>query len=116
MRAIEDATVLALFQAQRAPTAWAVYRVFLYGAHLFQRQEGSTRCEECGIPEDPHLQNRQMRIVILMKNGPLRHVSLYAEDARELSPDARQWLSTLYNLAEAAGVGLDGWLAYDARG
>lgn len=105
-----------LLQAQRAPPTWAVYRVFVYPPHRFAVQAWSSRCEHCGLPEEPHHVNRQMRLVILMKNGPLRHVSLLTEEEGGLPVDARKWLNTLYNLAEASGSRLDGWLAYDAQG
>lgn len=116
MRSIEDPMILTLLQAQRAPPSWAVYRVFVHPAHLFKPQAGSARCEDCGLPKEPHIMNQPMRAVILMKNGPLRHVSLLTEEEAELPTDARKWLNTLYNLSEASGVRLDGWLAYDARG
>lgn len=116
MRAVEDPLVLELLRAQRPPPTWAVYRVFLHTPHLFKGQPGSSRCEVCGATKTPHLNNEQLRTVILMKNGPLRHVSLLADDEEELPTDARKWLNTLYNLCEASGVRLDGWLAYDARG
>ena len=116
MRTCEDTLLLGLLQAQRTPPTWAVYRVFIHAAHLFEGQAGSTRCANCGLTKDPHLLNQPMRAVILMKNGPLRHVSLLAEEEFELPVEARKWLNTLYNLADASGVRLDGWLAYDARG
>lgn len=116
MRAVEDHLLLELLQAQRPPPTWAVYRVFIDAPHLFVPQTGSSRCKRCGARQEPHLLNQQLRVVILMKNGPLRHISLLTEEEDELPLDARKWLNTLYNLAEASGVRLDGWLAYDAQG
>lgn len=116
MRSIEDTQVLALLQAQRPPRSWAVYRVFLHSAHRFESAPCALRCEHCGQIEEPHVQNRPLRVVVLMKNGPLRRVSFLTDDTRDLDANARGWLNTLYNIAAAAGVPLDGWLAYDARG
>lgn len=113
-----DETVTELLRAQRPPPQWVVFMVQRYRAHPFNGFDHNVmwdHCRECGLRVDAH-KNQDMRIVVILNNGPVRHLTLLTRDLDELPKNARSWLNTLYNLAEAAGTRLDGWIAYDGRG
>lgn len=46
----------------------------------------------------------------------MRRLTVFTDREDELPRAARNWLHTLYNLAEAANVRIDSWVAYDGRG
>mgnify|MGYP001581601388 CR=1 FL=1 len=115
----EDLLALELLRAQNAPPKWIVYRVLHYPAHAYTAI-GTTniqmaRCAHCPLPRDTHSDRRDRRVVLLLVNGPLRNLAYLTDKDSELPKAVRNWLHTLFNIAEAANVRIDGWAAYDGR-
>lgn len=113
----DDLLVEELLRAQRPPPRWTVYRVQLYRQHGFTPKlaPDQERCKHCGMRIRAHY-GHELRLVILLFNGPLRRLAILTDEEAELPKPARHWLNTLYNLAEAANTRIDGWIAYDGRG
>ena len=115
----DDLLVLELLRAQRAPAKWLVYRVLHYTPHTFNAifEIGNTEsvCAHCPLPLAKHAERRDLRIILLLVNGPIRHLAWKTDQEADLPKAARNWLSTLFNVAGAANVRLDGWAAYDGR-
>lgn len=118
----DDVDLCALLRAQRPPPRWVVFSVLLYPRHSYQLVraigEESHRCAVCPLPQAVHTNTnlRQLRLLVLLVNGPLRHLAWLTDNDDELPAAARNWRHTLFNIADAAGARIDGWVAFDGRG
>ncbi len=112
----DDAPATDLFRAQTPPNNWVVYRVLRFAGHIPEpdRDGVCTRCPVAFIKHQPT--GGPLRVLILLRGGPLRKLTMLTRDADELPSVVRGWVHTLHNIAEAAGVRIDGWIAYDGRG
>lgn len=120
---LDDADVCALLRAQTPPARWVVYRVQFFPAHTYHPpyepgpHTPEILCAACPFPQKTHEDSRRdRRFLLLLRNGPLRHLTMLADRDDELPQVVRNWLHTLLNIAVAAGVPIDGWAAYDGKG
>lgn len=115
----DDTLVCDLLRAQRAPPKWFVYRVLHYTPHAFNAVAliGKTEpvCSHCPLPRHMHEKKRDLRILLLLTNGPLRRLTWKTDQDDELPAAVRNWLHTLFNLAGAVNMCIDDWAAYDGR-
>lgn len=113
----DDDEVLALLRAQRSPENWVVYRVMLYRSHNPEPTHGGCdNCRFCVLQPTVHFTGRDLRALIILTNGPIARLTVLTTDGLDLPRPAKQWLATLFNLAEATNARIDGWIAYDGRG
>jgi hypothetical protein len=114
-----DTEVCDLLRAQTPPAKWIVYRVLHYPAHKYEPigvlGRNKPDCAHCPLTHDMHSERRDRRLVLLLVNGPLRNLAYLTDKDSELPKAVRNWLHTLFNIAEAANVRLDAWAAYDGR-
>jgi hypothetical protein len=116
----DDTLVCDLLRAQTPPPKWIVYRVLHYTPHTYNAigtiGHTATTCAHCPLPRSKHIGGpHDLRVLLLLVNGPLRHLTWKTDKDDELPKAVRNWLHTLFNIAEAASVRLDGWAAYDGR-
>ena len=116
----DDPLTLDLLRAQNPPARWIVYRVLHYMPHtynaIFELGKIETVCAHCSLPRAKHIGGpHDLRVLLLLVNGPLRHLTWKTDQEDELPKPVRNWLHTLFNIAEAANVRFDGWAAYDGR-
>lgn len=93
-----------------------MWRVIRYERHVFTKTGDPDRCLYCLFPRDDHAFTGSRLFLVILVNGPLRRLTVAAETESELPAAARNWLHTLFNIAEAAGTRIEGWVAYDGRG